>query len=232
MADPLFALSIQQPWIWAILRAGKRVENRTWAPPARIRGQRIALHASKGLDASGFAALSEIIGGGVPSASHLLTGGIVATARLVGAVRIAPIEDPDGPRNVAVELVGHLDEFHPGMVCGSPWSFGPWCWVLEDVLPLPSAIPGGGKLGVWPVEEPFLEAVREQEALARGAPAEPHVQVACQVLVDLPSSIRILLPSPAGRLVVVPKSQILGEAPGSITVTRWFAQREQLTPSP
>lgn len=40
------ALSIRQPWIWAILEGGKRIENRDWAS-CSYRGP-ILLHASKG----------------------------------------------------------------------------------------------------------------------------------------------------------------------------------------
>ena len=38
------ALSIRQPWVWAITHAGKRVENRSW--PCNYRGP-VLLHASK-----------------------------------------------------------------------------------------------------------------------------------------------------------------------------------------
>jgi hypothetical protein len=38
------ALSIQQPWAWAIIHAGKRVENRTWS--TRFRGP-FFIHAGK-----------------------------------------------------------------------------------------------------------------------------------------------------------------------------------------
>jgi hypothetical protein len=38
------ALSIHQPWAWAILHAGKTVENRTWS--TKYRGP-LLIHASK-----------------------------------------------------------------------------------------------------------------------------------------------------------------------------------------
>ncbi|MDD5394961.1 MAG: ASCH domain-containing protein [Thiothrix sp.] len=41
------ALSIQQPWAWAILNAGKDIENRDWYTP--VRG-RILIHAGKKID--------------------------------------------------------------------------------------------------------------------------------------------------------------------------------------
>lgn len=44
------ALSIQQPWAWAIIHAGKDVENRTW--PTQFRG-RVLIHAGKKLDCDG-----------------------------------------------------------------------------------------------------------------------------------------------------------------------------------
>ncbi|MQA14935.1 MAG: ASCH domain-containing protein [Pseudonocardiaceae bacterium] len=41
------ALSIRQPWAWAILHAGKDVENRSW--PIRHR-ERLVIHAAKTVD--------------------------------------------------------------------------------------------------------------------------------------------------------------------------------------
>jgi hypothetical protein len=43
----LQALTEQQPWAWAISRAGKNVENRTWAPPASLIGRRLAIHGGR-----------------------------------------------------------------------------------------------------------------------------------------------------------------------------------------
>src|ERR1700690_1312991 len=50
------ALSIKQPWVWAILNAGKDVENRTWT--SKHRGW-LALHAS-GRESSGLAILHRV----------------------------------------------------------------------------------------------------------------------------------------------------------------------------
>ena len=41
------ALSVRQPWAWAIIYAGKDVENRTW--PTRYRGF-VIVHASQRVD--------------------------------------------------------------------------------------------------------------------------------------------------------------------------------------
>jgi hypothetical protein len=44
------ALTLWQPWSWAIAHAGKRIENRTWRPLGCVINQQIAIHAGKQLD--------------------------------------------------------------------------------------------------------------------------------------------------------------------------------------
>ena len=44
------ALTVKQPWAWAIIHGGKDVENRSWMPNLGPRGMRIAIHAGKGWD--------------------------------------------------------------------------------------------------------------------------------------------------------------------------------------
>ena len=41
------ALTLTPEWAWAVTALDKRVENRTWRPPERMIGQRIAIHAGK-----------------------------------------------------------------------------------------------------------------------------------------------------------------------------------------
>lgn len=80
------ALTIRQPWAWAICLGHKRVENRTWRAPV---GERIAIHSGRW---DGEAAL-------VIARRHRLavprdfpTGAIVATA-----VVISIVEQSDDP---------------------------------------------------------------------------------------------------------------------------------------
>jgi ASCH domain len=54
--DRLIALSLKQPWVFAVLHLGKDIENRTWR--SRYRG-RIVLHASKSFDDAGLRYLTE-----------------------------------------------------------------------------------------------------------------------------------------------------------------------------
>jgi hypothetical protein len=76
------ALSIRQPWAWAILRAGKDVENR----PERIArmaekliGQRIYIHAGLKLDESALDFMPD-----VDWPDEYDVGGIVGSAEVIG----------------------------------------------------------------------------------------------------------------------------------------------------
>lgn len=112
---PRFALSVRQPWAWAIIHGGKDVENRTRAAidKGNMRaavGQRIAIHASKGMTQieyrsalTTFAAASAVC----PMPDELLRGGIIGTVEVVGIVA--------KPR----------DHFE------SPWFFGPYGLLLR-----------------------------------------------------------------------------------------------------
>src|SRR5271166_5383927 len=56
MTEPMLALSIRQPWAWAIIHAGKDVENRSENMARRAEpliGQIILIHAGKSLDLGG-----------------------------------------------------------------------------------------------------------------------------------------------------------------------------------
>jgi hypothetical protein len=121
------ALSIQQPWLWAITDIDKRIENRTWKPPQWIIGERIALHASKKDDPVGYREIYEIAG--IIPPAELPKGAIVATAKVVGWL------DDNGFGN------GHLID--------DKWFFGPIGWILADIKKLDTPILCRGSLGLW-----------------------------------------------------------------------------------
>ena len=56
LCEAPIALSLRQPWVYAILHLGKDIENRTWR--SRYRG-RVILHASRTMDAAGVKYLRE-----------------------------------------------------------------------------------------------------------------------------------------------------------------------------
>jgi hypothetical protein len=133
------ALSIKQPWAWAILNYEKTVENRTW--PTRFTGS-FLIHTGKTFDHEGYRwlinlrdlkheyctkkyvkALAEI-----PARDDFKMGGIVGKARIVDCV-----------------------DSHKSL-----FFVGPWGFVLEDIEPLPF-YPCKGKLGFFNVEYQEVE---------------------------------------------------------------------------
>ncbi len=120
------ALTIQQPWAWAIAEGIKCVENRTWS--TSYRGE-LAIHAGKKWDEAGREFL-ECLGYTVPD--DLPRGAIVAVVELVDVV-------PYGPR-----LFGSED------LLADPLATGPQCWLLENVRRLEQPIPCRGAQGLWP----------------------------------------------------------------------------------
>lgn len=116
------ALSIKQPWAWAILH-GKPVENRTWK--TNFRGP-FLIHTGKKFDREGYLWLHRnrnFLTASLPHSEDIPTGGIVGKARIVDCV-----------------------DQHP-----SPFFFGPWGFVLKDAEPV-DFVPYRGKLGFFEVE--------------------------------------------------------------------------------
>jgi hypothetical protein len=77
------ALTVRQPWAWAIAAGLKALENRSWRPPAELLGQRIAIHAGTGPDREGERWCAAH---GIEVPAELPRGELVAVARIVGVV--------------------------------------------------------------------------------------------------------------------------------------------------
>ena len=75
------AISIQEPWPWAIFNLKKDIENRDW--PTRVRG-RVLVHAGKKIDLGSFAWIENTFGVEIPM--HLPVGGIVGSVEIVDCV--------------------------------------------------------------------------------------------------------------------------------------------------
>ncbi len=121
---PKFAISVRQPWAWAIIHGGKDVENRTlWAPWQPLVGQRVAIHASKGMTREEYldaAAFCDERGIQAPAPADLVRGAIIGSVKVTG-------------------LSGALE---------SPWFFGPVGLALSQPVAC-SAVPCAGALGVF-----------------------------------------------------------------------------------
>jgi hypothetical protein len=129
---PTLALSVRQPWAWAIIHGGKPVENRSQGAIKHIkpriwtmeRGyQRIAIHASLGMTQDehwqAFQFMSSI-SVTCPQAKDLIRGAIIG--------------------HVQVECV--ISD------SASPWYFGPRALLLSDPQAI-DPIPAAGQLGAF-----------------------------------------------------------------------------------
>jgi len=106
---PPLALSVRQPWAWAIIHAGKDVENRSAAairnmdlPDIRL-PLRIAIHAAKGLTRAEYESARDFMAGiGVtcPPPDMLLRGGIIGSVEVAGIVSQHPSKWWMGPRGL------------------------------------------------------------------------------------------------------------------------------------
>ncbi len=120
------ALSIRQPWAWAVLYAGKRIENRGWY--TSYRGD-LYIHAGLRIDYGALVDLDEVIACVDEPRPPAYCGALVGRASLVDCVRAQDV--PEGQES---------------------WAMGPWCFVLEDIRPLSRPVPLRGSLGLFAVD--------------------------------------------------------------------------------
>lgn len=109
MKIPQYALSIKQPWAWAIIHAGKDVENRNSLQLCRrgLKIERFAVHASKGMTQNEY-----------ELASHFM--------RTLGITCPAPDDLIRGA------IIGHVSVCGLGRHSNSNWYMGPYRMDLED----------------------------------------------------------------------------------------------------
>ncbi|MCT7955709.1 hypothetical protein [Laspinema palackyanum] len=126
------ALTLQQPWAWAITHLGKNIENRVW--PTDYRGE-LYIHAGKGWDANGAAWIEQNIGAKVPPQSELAAGELVAKVNLVNCQHWTKTAE---------------QREHAAAGSRNLWwqSFG-YHWFLENIEVLETPIPLRGKLGIF-----------------------------------------------------------------------------------
>ena len=124
-AIPNVALSVRQPWAWAIIHAGKDIENRDWRRPnpgLTFRG-RTCIHASAGMTRREYESAADFMAElnvPCPPPAELDRGGLIGMVDVVDIVR-----DDD-----------------------SPWFVGRLGLVLRGAVPL-DFIPCAGALGFF-----------------------------------------------------------------------------------
>jgi ASCH domain len=147
--ETMKCLSGRQPWWWAILHAGKRIENRVWN--TSYRGP-ILLHAAKGCtvdeyeDACIWMENAGVIAhiSKVPPLKDMQRGGIVGRARIVNVCL---------PRNPSDEM--GFDDGYPGLVDGRWHMRDQYGFILADVEALPF-VPYKGALGLFDVPDDLV----------------------------------------------------------------------------
>jgi len=121
------ALSIRQPFAWAIIYADKNIENRSWRYPPKYRGP-LLIHAGKQWYDRQFDECDR----------RVLQRDIFASGSL-------PVVPPDMPRGGIVGIVDLVDWCN---VSSSPWFRGPLGLILTNPRPLPFT-PCIGALGLF-----------------------------------------------------------------------------------
>lgn len=159
------ALTLHQPWATCIAQHGKRVENRTWAPPPSIIGQRIAIHAGMKLNREVCLRLFDEID--LAPASKLPLGAVVATARVAGWVRCdeTTFVRDRGHREPTLDFFG-VTEQQARDALSSSWWIGPIGWILDHVIAI-EPVACKGAQGLWSLPTDVERAVREHEEAAR-----------------------------------------------------------------
>ena len=76
------ALSVNQPWAWAIMHGGKDIENRDWS--TNFRGT-VYIHTGLKFDESGLLFVEELVGKTIPPADRP-RGAILGTVDIVDCV--------------------------------------------------------------------------------------------------------------------------------------------------
>lgn len=147
------ALTVCQPWAWAIVHGPKRVENRTWGTP--YRGP-LLIHAGKSCN---WLVPTLNDGTRVPVGA-LYFGAAVGVAHLAACVNLSAYR-----RGAITSLPDAVRE-----ALDTPFAEGPYCWVLADVRALPEPIPLAGLMGLWDVPPDVLLGV-ERQLRAEGVPS-------------------------------------------------------------
>jgi ASCH domain len=110
---PTIALSVRQPWAWAIIYGGKDIENRNWRAHCLIRRRgRIAIHSPQCMPKLEYESARKfmlLLGIECPAPLDLPRGGIIGSVEIVDVVTASK----------------------------SPWFAGRYGFVLKDPRPHP-----------------------------------------------------------------------------------------------
>ena len=168
------AITLWPEWAFAITHLSKRVENRTWDPPAGVVGTRIAIHA--GAHVGGRKATRATIEGGeamqeTAEAAGWEIGWGTQDSLCVDFRR----QGTKGQRTqklttgavVATAIVHSVRDADTSVLAGAEhdWDVGPRCWVLRRVRWLIYPVPMKGAQGLWHLGSSAVEKVNEARSI-------------------------------------------------------------------
>jgi hypothetical protein len=151
------ALTLWPEWAWAVAYLGKDVENRGWAPPSYIRGQRIAIHAGK-----------HVGGRSGPAAYRDGAALVIETALRAGLDPYAPdsfvtrLHRELCATTSAVVAVARVEAEVAGSAPSAWAATGQYHWRLCDVTTLRRPVPCRGAQGLWVVPREVEDAIAAQ----------------------------------------------------------------------
>lgn len=134
MTNEIRALSIRQPWAWAVCAGVKRTENRTWTTEHR---GTIAIHASTSMQVVN--AFRRESGCKLFSGDWFMAGAIIGFADIVDIASYGPQHESD------------------------LFAEGPYCWTMAKGRFLKEPIPLPGKLNLFKLTSEVQQRLREAE---------------------------------------------------------------------
>lgn len=172
------ALTVQQPWAWAIIYGDKNIENRTQA--WTYRGP-LAIHAGARLSQRGMD--SPLIGAAARRLGYHSHAPELLTAAILGVVDLVDVHhaEPEPDCNCMVPFLEGAGNHSPGCAvfkgcCESPWAEREYVehggrtrrqithLVCANPRPLPEPIPWRGALGLWTPPADVLELLQAVSA--------------------------------------------------------------------
>ncbi|MFA6168633.1 MAG: hypothetical protein WC700_18570 [Gemmatimonadaceae bacterium] len=136
------AITVRQPWVWAMQFAGKDVENRSWKCPPAMFGTRVAIHASKYWSRA--VMRNDVKFVGTLARRIISLPSIYVTLQcslgcVCGTAEIVPLDET------------------------SPWWMGEYGFGLRNMMWLPKPIPCRGALRFWRVPDDVLSQIVAQD---------------------------------------------------------------------
>lgn len=145
----MYALTLWRPWARIVCTGEKRIENRPWAPPLKMLGKTIAIHAGVRMDLDSEPWISSTLGYDVLKMEH--AQGIVGHATLVGWC--------DAKGNVLQEISGAYIR-RDLTARDREWLVGPFGWMFRDAHLIQKPIPIRGFQKLWRLDSATEEKLR------------------------------------------------------------------------